>query len=185
MSAFRKGLVVAGSMLIWISAQGQAVDEILNYREYSATFASAGQPDAGQLAAAKEAGFERIVYIAFSTDRNALANEDKVVRDLGMDYLHIPVVWDAPTVVDFEIFAAAMQTDPEAKTLLHCQVNMRATAFAFLYRVIYEGVPLAAAKADMNSVWAPDATWRELIFDVLAAHGISPECEGCDWSSGG
>jgi protein tyrosine phosphatase (PTP) superfamily phosphohydrolase (DUF442 family) len=164
-------------------AHAQSLEDILNYREYSPTFASAGQPNEAQLTLAKDAGFERIVYIAFSTDGNAIANEDKLVRDLGMDYLHIPVVWNAPTVADFENFAAVMQREPDKKTLLHCQVNMRASAFAFLYRVIHENVPVAVAKADMNTVWAPNDTWRELIFDVLEAHDVSPDCEGCSWEA--
>jgi protein tyrosine phosphatase (PTP) superfamily phosphohydrolase (DUF442 family) len=162
-------------------AAAQSVDEIVNYVAYSERFASAGQPTAAQLGALSDAGFERVVYIAFSTDGNALPNEDRLVRELGMDYVHIPVVWDAPEVDDFASFAAVMQSDPGKKTLLHCQVNMRATVFGFLYRVLYEDVPMADAKADMNRIWEPNATWRALIVDVLAAHGETPECEGCDW----
>ncbi|MGD2167664.1 MAG: protein tyrosine phosphatase family protein [Gammaproteobacteria bacterium] len=164
-------------------AAAQSLNDITNYREYSSTFASAGQPTQAQLPLVRNAGFERVIYIAFSTDGNAIANEDKLVRDLGMDYVHIPVVWNAPTVADFENFAAVMQRNPEQKTLLHCQVNARASAFAFLYRVLYEDVPVAEAKADMNTVWAPNETWRDLIFDVLDARGVSPLCEGCSWET--
>ena len=159
----------------------QSLDEVVNYLEYSDSFASAGQPTEAQLELIRDEGFERIVYIAFSTDGNAIANEDKLVRDLGMDYVQIPVVWDSPTDADFESFAAVMQRDPDKKTLLHCQVNFRASAFGFLYRVIHEGVPVALAKADMNTVWEPNEIWRELIFGVLESHGIAPECEGCEW----
>lgn len=167
--------------LLGTSAGAQSLEQISNFREYSPGFASAGQPTAGQLEAIRDAGYERIVYIAFSTDRNAIAGEDKLVRDLGMEYIHIPVVWDAPTVADYESFAAVMTRDADKKTLLHCQVNMRATVFALLYRVVEQGVPLAEAKADMNTVWEPNTTWRQLIFDVLAAHGIAPDCDGCNW----
>lgn len=160
-----------------------ALRQITNYREYSAVFSSSGQPDAGQLAVVRDAGFERVVYIAYSDHENSLANEDRIVKKLGMEYVHIPVEWDAPTSSDFELFAGAMQRAPGKKTLLHCQVNYRASAFGFLYRVIHEGVPLAAAKADMNTVWTPNETWRDLIFDVLKKNGVSPDCDGCDWSA--
>jgi len=59
---------------------------------------------------------------------------------------------------------------------------MRASAFAFLYRVLYEGVPMAVAKADMNQIREPNETWRELIFAVLQDRGAEPQCEGCDWA---
>jgi protein tyrosine phosphatase (PTP) superfamily phosphohydrolase (DUF442 family) len=164
------------------AASAQSLDEISSYREYSPIFSSAGQPTAEQFATIKEHGFERVVYIAFSTDGNALPNEDKIVKDLGMDYVHVPVVWNAPTAADFDAFAGVMRQAPDTKTLLHCQVNFRASAFSFLYRVIYEGVAVAEAKAAMNSVWQPNETWRDFIFEVLERHGESPHCAGCDWA---
>ena len=33
----------------------------------------------------------------------------------------------------------------------------------------------------MNSVWVPNATWRNLIFEVLEDNGIDPDCDGCLW----
>lgn len=158
------------------------ISEISNFLQYSDTFASSGQPDHEQLVALKAAGFERIVYIAMSDSRNALENEDVVVKELGMDYVHVPVIWDKPLPADFYAVAGAMQQQPDRKTLLHCQVNYRASAFSFLYRVLYEDVPMAEAKADMNSVWTPAETWRDFIFTILEENGRSPHCDGCDWS---
>ena len=99
-----------------------------------------------------------------------------------MEYINIPVNWGSPTPSDFDLFAAVMQSAPDKKTLLHCQVNFRASSFSFLYRVIYEDVPIAQAKADLNSVWTPNSIWISFIHEVLAQHDISPECEGCDWT---
>lgn len=170
---------------ILIPAFGVAAElaDIRNYKAYSSAFASSGQPSEEQLGAVSSAGFEQVIYIAMSNSRGALAGEDAIVKELGMDYVHVPVIWDAPSMADFYAFASIMQRDPGRKTLLHCAANYRASAFAFLYRVIYEGVPVAAAKADMNEIWRPNETWRNLIFEVLADNGISPDCEGCDWSS--
>jgi len=169
-----QGLVTSGGF-------AQTLNDIDHYLEYSESFASAGQPTEVEFELIRDAGFERVIYIAFSSDGNALASEDKLVRDLGMEYVHIPVAWASPTVADFENFAAVMQADPEKQTLLHCQVNMRASAFGFLYRVLHEGVPMAEAKADMNTVWEPNESWRRLIFDVLEVNGLSPDCEACRW----
>ncbi len=159
------------------------LSDINNYREYSPNFSSSGQPTRKQLALLEDAGFERIVYIAFSNSGKAFADEDVMVKELGMDYVHIPVVWDQPTKADFYAFAGSMQRDADRKTLLHCQVNYRASAFSFLYRVLYRDVSVAEAKADMNSVWQPNETWRELIFEILEENGKSPNCGGCSWST--
>ena len=161
---------------------GTGMSEILNFRQYSPTFASAGQPTREQLQIIKDSGYERVIYIAFSTVGPAIPEEDQLVKALGMDYLHIPVDFNNPTIRDFNTFVDAMQRESDRKTLLHCQVNARATAFSFLYRVIYEDVPVADAKLDMNSVWTPNQVWKDFIFSVLAANDKSPECEGCDWT---
>jgi len=181
-------LVMALAML-WSSFSIAAVldvddelAEISNFRQYSEQFASSGQPARNQLQHLSDSGFERIVYVAFTGSGKAYADEDELVKELGMDYVQIPVDWDNPTVADFYAFAGIMQTGPSQKTLLHCQVNFRASAFSFLYRVVYDGVPVAEAKNDMNSVWQPNETWRDLIFRVLAENDISHECNGCDWT---
>ena len=49
------------------------------------------------------------------------------------------------------------------------------------YRVLHEGVPVDAAKDDLNGVWVPNDTWRELIFEVLEDNGVSPNCDACLW----
>jgi len=181
--------IAAASLLGALSANAFAVEptdptlaDITNFRQYSATFASSGQPTKDQFSAIAENGFERIVYIAFTNNANALPDADQVVKGLGMEYMHIPVTWDNPLPSDFYAFADSLRRDTDKKTLLHCQVNARATAFSFLYRVIYEGVSIAEAKTDMNTVWQPNETWRDFIFAVLAENGMSSECEECDWT---
>ncbi len=181
--------IAAASLLGALSANAFAVEptdptlaDITNFRQYSATFASSGQPTKDQFSAIAENGFERIVYIAFTNNTNALPDADQVVKRLGMEYMHIPVTWDNPLPSDFYAFADSLRRDTDKKTLLHCQVNARATAFSFLYRVIYEGVDIAEAKADMNTVWQPNEAWRDFIVAVLAENGMSSECEDCDWT---
>lgn len=159
-----------------------ALAEITNFRQYSPTFASAGQPTEEQFTTIAEQGFERVVYIAFTNNPNALPDADQIVKGLGMEYMQVPVSFDNPLPDDFYAFADSMQRNTGKKTLLHCQVNARATAFSFLYRVIYEDVPVAEAKADMNTVWQPNDVWRDFIFTVMAQNNVSPECEGCDWT---
>lgn len=165
----------------WLTADD--FDGIDNYIRYSPYFSSSGQPGADEFKKLSAAGFQRVIYLAFSDNKSALQNEDRVVKKLGMDYVHIPVDFDRPTIDDFEDFAAVLNRDRTVRTLLHCQVNFRASTFSFLYRVIYDNVPMAAAKSDLDSIWQPDRVWYRFIIDVLAKHGLSPACDGCDWGS--
>ena len=177
-------VLLAGFMVdaVAVEASPEPLATINNFRQYSATFASAGQPTREQFQTLKDNGFERVVYLAFTNNGNAVADEDAVVKELGMEYMHVPVDFNRPLPSDFYAFADSMRRDTGKKTLLHCQVNARASAFSFLYRVVYEDVPVAAAKADMNTVWQPNAVWRDFIFAVLQENGKSPECADCDWT---
>lgn len=162
------------------TASAAPLAEISNFRQYSRDFASSGQPTADQFQDLQKAGFQRIIYIAMNDSQSALAGEDRLVKELGMSYIHIPVRYDQPRAEDFEIFATLMRAS-RAKTLLHCQVNYRASVYSFLYRVVYGGVPIKEAKADLNSVWRPEGVWFEFIKTVLGRHDISYRCDGCDW----
>ena len=172
------GLLLMAPMLAIAADPG----EISNYRQYSPQFSSSGQPSASQLEAVAQEGYKRVIYLAFSDNHTAIEKEDRVVKELGMDYVHIPVDFENPTIEDFEDFSAVMNRDGNTRTLLHCQINWRASTFSFLYRVIYADVPMAQAKDDLDSVWQPDPMWFKFIVEVLKQHGKSHECEGCDWA---
>jgi len=165
------------------SVNADELSIITNFRGYSPGLASSGQPLEMQFEMLKSEGFERIIYLAFTNSGKAIEGEDVIVKDLGMEYVHIPVVWEKPLASDFYAFADVMQRYPDKKTLVHCQVNYRASAFSFLYRVIYQDVPVATAKADMNKVWQPDETWRKLIFSILEENGKSAQCNRCSWDN--
>ena len=108
--------VAMASLSLSLSMSAQAIEptdpsleEIINFRQYSPTFASSGQPSKEQFAAIAENGFERIVYIAFTSNPNALSDADQVVKGLGMEYMHIPVDWENPLADDFYAFADSLQ----------------------------------------------------------------------------
>jgi len=170
-------LLASGKLLA-----GNNLADIGNYREYSPQFSSSGQPSAEQLKVVAEAGFDRVIYLAFSDNQTAIETEDRVVKSLGMDYVHIPVDFDKPTLQDFEDFAAVLNRDKQERTLLHCQINLRASSFSFLYRVIYGGVPMAQAKQDLDAIWVPDEVWYKFIVSTLKQHGLSHQCPDCDWA---
>ena len=155
------------------------ISEASNYRQYSELLSSSGQPDDAQLAHAAAQEFERVIYL--SNNDSTAEREENVVTDLGMDFVYIPVDFHHPTVSDFRLFATTMNSAGDAKTLLHCDVNLRASTFSFLYRVAVLDVPVADAKKDLDSVWTPDETWFRFLRSVLEGYGRSHECAGCDW----
>src|ERR1043166_2420293 len=63
----------------------------------AADLGTAGQPTTAQLATIKDAGYEVVINLATGTTPRDLPQEADVVASHGMEYLHIPVLWDHPT----------------------------------------------------------------------------------------
>ena len=145
---------------------------LLNQIEYSPSLTASGQPTEGELGLAARSGYGRVVFLAFTNHQNALEHEDAIVKALDMEFIHIPVQWEAPSLADFDAFAAAMKVPTQQRTLLHCEVNFRASVFGFLYQVIYEAVPIDEAIAMMHAIWIPNEVWEDFIVQVLRANGL-------------
>ena len=145
---------------------------LLNRIEYSPSLTTSGQPTAQALGLAARSGYSRVIFLAFTNHQNALEHEDVIVKALDMAFIHIPVQWEAPTLADFDAFAAAMKVPTQQRTLLHCEVNFRASVFGFLYQVIYEAVPIDEAIAMMHAIWIPNEVWEDFIVQVLRVNGL-------------
>jgi len=145
---------------------------LLNRIEYSPSLTASGQPTAEALELAARSGYSRVIFLAFTNHQNALEHEDAIVKALDMEFIHIPVEWEAPSLADFDAFAAAMRVPTQQRTLLHCEVNFRASVFGFLYQVIYQGVPMGEAIALMHAIWIPNEVWEDFIVRVLSVNGL-------------
>ena len=164
------------SLTIAVTAYSQPADTGrgigANYVAATERLHTAGQPDAATLATLAEQGFGLVVNLAPPSNPGSVADEGKLVAEDGPTYVNIPVVWQKPTYEDFELFSAVMNGARDRKVLVHCQLNMRASAFAFLYRVIHENTPPEEALKALRAVWIPRDQWATFTADVLARHNV-------------
>lgn len=148
-----------------------SLEDIDHYLRVDDRLTTSGQPLAGQFEPIAESGCRTLVNLATPDSKGAIPNEGEIVTSLGMTYVQIPVVWGEPKVNDWEQFAALLNGS-DAKTHTHCVVNMRVSAFTFLYIVIHGGVDPAEAKALMNEIWDPHGVWEEFVDAILRDHGV-------------
>ena len=130
------------------------------------TLATAGQPSEAQFAAVRHAGFTTVINLALPTSSDALPDEAVTVRELGMNYIAIPVVWEAPRMEDANGFfdeMDALDTCRDEKTLVHCVKNMRVSAFVYLWRVTRQGWAADEATRDLHCICTPEGRWAEFI----------------------
>lgn len=160
----------AGSLL------GAAEDlQAPNVVPISAMLVTSGQPTADALSRLATKGFGAVVYLAPPTVPDAVPGEAEIVRKQGIEFVDIPVQFGNPTEADFEAFVRVMKRLGGRKVLVHCQVNMRASSFTFLYRVIVDKENPERAFESVAKVWSPRGPWKSLLVTQLRKAGVSFE----------
>lgn len=145
----------------------QSIQSIYNFLKLWDLIATSGQPTEEQFSAIKEAGYQLVVNLALVESTNALPDENKVVEALGMQYLHIPVVWENPRIEDVKHFFSVMEANADKTIFVHCAANMRVSAFLYLYRRIHQHISDEEAKKDLHQIWVPNEVWQKFIEQVI------------------
>jgi protein tyrosine phosphatase (PTP) superfamily phosphohydrolase (DUF442 family) len=144
------------------------LSDIYNFQAVSEQLGTAGQPTAEQFDAVKDAGYEVVINLALGTTPRDLANEPQLLAEHGMDYIHIPVVFEEPTGDNLHQFFEAMDANKDKKCFVHCIANARVSAFVMLYQVLRQGASVDDARATMTQIWEPNPTWQSFIDEMLA-----------------
>src|SRR4051812_44478084 len=107
-----------------MATDATSITQARNFRSVDDSLLTAGQPNEHQLADVADQGCKVVINLALHDDpRYSLADEAGTVRSLGMDYVHIPVQFKAPTEQDLLAFFAAMDSHSGEKMLVHCAAN--------------------------------------------------------------
>jgi protein tyrosine phosphatase (PTP) superfamily phosphohydrolase (DUF442 family) len=143
----------------------------LNYVQHTSSVSSSGMPTTAQFARIGKAGFDVVIDLVPVGSITGHANERELVRDAGMAYFSVPVSFMSPKASDYEQFVQAVRQHDGARTLVHCELNMRASAFVFLFRVIELGTDPDEAFEDVTRIWQPASHWKAFMRDTLSSHG--------------
>jgi protein tyrosine phosphatase (PTP) superfamily phosphohydrolase (DUF442 family) len=144
--------------------------DILKYLKINERIGTSGQPRAEQFSAIAAEGFTTVINLAVPDSDNAIADEGAVVARAGMNYVNIPVIWDAPKVEQFRTFAVLMESLQDQKIWVHCAMNMRVSCFMYLWHTKFQDMPEEEARSLMNRIWDPDRfpQWKQFVADVKA-----------------
>jgi len=146
--------------------------EAPNVVSISPELVTAGQPTPRALAQLAAGGFEAVIYLAPPSVSDAVAAEAELLRQQGVQYVNIPIPFDAPTADHFRAVSAALTHFRGRKVLVHCQVNLRASTMVFLHRVIVGRESPEKAYENVAQVWSPRGPWKELVASLLRENGI-------------
>jgi len=177
MAHARRGFLLGIAALLAAGCATAAPDttEAPNVVPIDAHLVTSGQPSAKGLRTLRDQGFQAVIYLAPSTVQDAIAEEPKILEAQGIEFVHIPIPFNAPDESHFLAVSEALGRLRERKVLVHCQVNLRASSMVFLYRAIVEKQDPARAYEAVARVWSPEGPWKTLIAAELRKNGIAFE----------
>jgi len=138
-------------------------DSIYNWRRLDARVTTSGQPTEAQMADIAALGVRHVINLGLHTHEKALPDEAASLAALGVNYIHIPVDFQNPTEEDFAAFRAAFEEVGDGPVHVHCIANYRVAAFFYRYRLDVLDWDEAVARAEMETVWTPNAVWAAFI----------------------
>ena len=141
------------------------ISEIFNFVQLTDRVGTAGQPTREQFADISAAGYAAVINLAMHDSDNAIADEGGVVSSNGMRYLHLPIDFSAPTADDARLFIDIMRALAPRKVFVHCAMNLRVSAFMYLYLHHACGVSEEQARSPILAKWEPrmDQVWRDFL----------------------
>jgi protein tyrosine phosphatase (PTP) superfamily phosphohydrolase (DUF442 family) len=139
-----------------------SIEHIVNYCYINPQLATAGQPDEHEVPWIAEAGYQTVINLALHDAEYSLRDEAACVQQQGLDYIHLPVIWQRPTAQNLDDFFAIMQQQQGKQLFIHCAANRRVSVFLGLYFMAQKVWSRQQAKAHIHSIWTPDDNW--LIF---------------------
>jgi len=142
--------------------------DAIGYLRLNERLSTSGQPTTEELQAMARGGVEVVINLALHNDpRYSLPDEEGAVRTAGMIYVHIPVIFNAPTEENLISFFASMESHVGKNVHVHCAANKRVTAFVGLYRVLVQHWDEESAFDPMRQIWDPNAIWTAFIESML------------------
>ncbi len=132
-----------------------SIEDSYNFRRISERLTTSGLVSVAQLGDLHREGYEAVINLLPDSNEHAVTDEARIVRDQGLDYVYIPVDFEAPTHADLEAFADAMTARAGQKVHVHCAANYRVSAFYSLYALRHGLCTEREADELVQDVWNP------------------------------
>ena len=138
---------------------------ITNHYQFTDLIASSGQPTSEQFREIASQGYEVIINLGMPDHKQSICTEGSLVTTLGMTFIHIPVLFGAPSENHYREFTGYMDALKDRKVWVHCIVNARVSAFFFRYLQEARGFSARKAASPLLKAWMPemDEVWIEFI----------------------
>ncbi|QYJ87264.1 protein tyrosine phosphatase family protein [Shewanella mesophila] len=129
----RVAILMSSAMSAHAAITPTSLSDIKAIKLNSDTIITSGLPTTEQFDVLKQAGIDLVINLIPNDNPNGHKNEAELVAKAQMQYAHISVDWQRPTLADVEQFFTIMDANKDKDILIHCAANYRASAFYYLY----------------------------------------------------
>ena len=146
-----------------------AVAGIANACQATPTLITGGQPSAEQLAAFKKSGGAVVLDIRDPMESRPFS-ESATVKELGLDYVNIPVVSGQLTEQTIDRILEVLRANQEKQVLFHCASANRVGGALIPYLMLDLGMEEEAATELAMRVGLRNAGYLEAALEYVASH---------------
>ena len=139
-------------IILSANVSAETLPTLIHYHQHSASLLSSGQPERDQFVEIRNEGVV-VVNLSPYDLPDAIPDEKRVVESAGMEYFHLPVDWERPSLQHLKAFFKFMDGVQGRRVLVHCWLNSRASAFVYLYRTLRLGEPEAEERQVLRAIW--------------------------------
>jgi uncharacterized protein (TIGR01244 family) len=137
-------LLVVAALVGVPQAQAQEPLPIRAFMQVTPDFCTAGQPAVTHYELLKARGVKTVLNLR-TPGEHRWEEEKKLVEDLGMKYINIPVAYKEPKDSDVDEFLKVTDDPANRPMLIHCTAAIRAGAFWMIRRIVRDGMTWDAA----------------------------------------
>jgi uncharacterized protein (TIGR01244 family) len=129
----------------------QQLASIRNFLHINNDFCTGGQPRPEEFEKLKAARVRVVINLRTPGEHRA-AEEEEMVKQLGLRYINIPVVFTAPKEEQADEFLRVTDDPANRPAFIHCTSAIRVGAFWMIRRVLRDGWTVEAAEAEAEKI---------------------------------
>ena len=151
-------------------ARSQDTPPIRNFVRLSDDFCTGAQPRLEHLEKLKADGVKTILNLRPAGEHRA-AEEEAKVKELGLQYFNIPVVFGEPKEEQVAEFFKVTDERKNFPIFIHCAAGIRVGAFWLIRRVLRDGWTLEAAEKEADQIGLRESPhWKEFALKYIEQH---------------
>src|SRR6266536_1538113 len=154
------------AFLPWGQAQAPSAGkpdpgEIPRYLEVTPSVGTGGQPSENGLRTLASRGYQAVINLCTAQEGADLAGEEKLVKEIGLQYFNIPLPISAPRDDQALEFLNLMERLKGRRVFVHCASANRVGAVMMIQRVLKDGLPPDKAQEEANQIGLRSDILRE------------------------